>query len=140
MNVDRAVANVVVAADNQFFVFLPEIIHIKPEIFQPFHFKGLPLVACRSGGMIDTGDRDAAIICPDETPFVVVFGNAHSVFHVVGSDFCEDSYAAVILFSWQRRNKLCSLMLQIRVSESGRVALWFPEGIPRPAFRWRASL
>lgn len=98
VDVDGFVADVVVSGQDQERAGFAEFRHIVLEIGQPFHFESLAFITRSAGGMVDAYHAQVAEIGPDEPAFVVVSGNPHSLFDMVGFLFAKEGHAAISFF------------------------------------------
>ena len=98
VDVNGAVADVVVAAKDQAGPFLLQLLHVLLEIVQPLHFKGLAFVSAGSGRMVDTDHGKVSVIGADKAPFRIVGGDAHARHNLVRFLAGEYGHAAVAFF------------------------------------------
>ena len=97
MNINRLMADIIIAAKNQVGTRLLQLHHIFLEIFQPHHFKGLAFIPARSRRMVNADYRQVSEVRTDETSFIIVCFHSHPIFHMVRFPLGKYSHSTVSL-------------------------------------------
>ena len=123
VNVYCLMADIIIAAKNEFRTRTFQLQYIFLEFLQPDHLEGLAFITAGTGRMINTHNGHIAEVGTDKAPFVIVFFNTHTIFHMVRFLLAQNSDSAIplllcriqVMLIPQSIQRLCRILFRLQL-------------------------